>query len=204
MRTRLWRHNEGVLLRNMIVRGFAEPKAKGGKPAAASGKAPSGTPEIQTSEGVKIVDIPDNALYNLSKKQHSWEIYINKLNYIARSVNQKYSKKLSEITILPQNRIVLPIVRMRKDSDTVISLKDSGLAPCYLILWRDDNKQELLHFVLEQKQIHALKKLKDFKLRPIYIHTGTKEYRVLLEDIVTNPSKFYVNTSPSMDSQLHF
>ena len=171
-----------------LARLFAEPK---GKPAGGPGQVPK-----KEFEALKIVDIPDNAIYNLTGRQQHWQIYLHKFNAVVKAINHTYSKKLAEISILPKSRVVLPIVRLRNDSDTLISLKDNKLAPCYLILWSSDGKaNEIVHFVLEQKQVFALRRLKDYPLRPIYIQAGDKEYRCLLEEVTTNPSKRQVMQS---------
>ena len=116
-------------------------------------------------------------------------MYVHKLNAVARSINESYTRKLQQISLLPKQRITVPIVRLRKPEDTMESLKNSKLSGCYLRLYSEDFKNnEVVHFVLEQKQLAALKRQKDLKIKPIYIQINGVEYRTLLDTITTHPS----------------
>lgn len=117
-------------------------------------------------------------------------MYAHKLNAVARSINESYTRRLQQVSLLPKQRITVPIVRLRKPEDTMESLKNSKMSGCYLRLYSDDFKNnEVVHFVLEQKQLIALKRQKDLQIKPIYIVINGVEYRTLLDTITTHPSR---------------
>lgn len=125
---------------------------------------------------------------NLSEKQKRWEMYMHKLNAVARSISQTYAKRIAEISVLPKSKIVVQAVRYRRNEDTMMSLKAQKLSAAYLKLWSDTYRDnELVHLVFEQKQLFALKRTKDSATRPIYIQAGDKEWRVVIESITAHP-----------------
>jgi len=139
---------------------------------------------------------------NLSEKQRKWEMYANKMNAIARSMNQGYAKQISEISILPKSKLVVQAVRYRRNEDTMMSLKAQKLSAAYLRLWSDTYRDnELVHLVFEQQQLRALKRIKDTEVRQIYIQAGEKEWRVMIESITAHPSRLEMTASPWMDRQ---
>lgn len=171
-----------------LARGFAAPK---GKEAPAGVKEPPKDEkrEAQLAENrAKLSDDPYN-FQNLSKKQQNWEMYMHRYNAIARSINDQFAKKLEETSLMPKNKIVVPIVRLRKKEDTIELLKNSGLCACYLKLYNEEQRDhQLVHFVLEQKQLFAIRRLKDRDLRHIYLVIDNKEYRCMVESIKQQPS----------------
>ena len=114
---------------------------------------------------------------------------MHRLNSVARAINETFAKKIEQITLLPKSRIVVPAVRLRRPEDTIELLKNSKLTACYLKLYNDELRDhKLVHFVLEEKQLFALRRLKDREIRPVYVVIDNKEYRCLVEKIVQHPS----------------
>ena len=117
---------------------------------------------------------------NYSWNRSNWEYYQGQIEASVRNANKAYIRTKLESSLVDHTRVEIPALRLRRNEDTIDSLKKKGQVACSLV---SDHGHETIHFVIEKNQARGVNKLKDKHLRHIFLYIEGKEYNCRFMDI---------------------
>lgn len=123
--------------------------------------------------------------FKQSINKKNWEFYQGQIKANIENINKTYVKSISEMALAEQTKVVLPVLRERKDRDRLMVLKSRGEVPG--IIRRKNG--EVVDLVMETSQARAVSKLQDANIRQITIVCEGLEYNVLFEDLIRYTSE---------------